>query len=228
MGDAEAALPRAVTRRWWFSAVAVLTVAAGCATAPQFQVSVPREVPDSVKGQISGEIIELNLDALTVGLQLQNFQTEPAGASRPLALWLEIGSAHGSLTLDPRQVTVTSGAGRAQRPLTFLGPAEAWQSPRAVARGCGPRRYAWGWSISKVDVSLDDVQRGNPEKGIRTPAVGPVLVEGKRCFLIWFDTDPSPALLFVVSIRGVSRAGVPVTIPDVHFGSGTVRKTVVP
>lgn len=221
-----AAFSPSATLRWWFSAIGVATFV-GCATAPHFQVSVPREVPAGVRGRISDEIIELNLDALTVALALQNFQTGPAGASRPLGLWLEIGSAYGRLTLDPLQVTLTSGAGSAQRPLTFLGPAEAWQSPRAVARGCGPRRYAWGWSISQVDVSLDDVQRGNPEKGIRTPAVGPVLVEGKRCFLFWFDTDPSPGLSFIVSIRGVSRGGVPVTIPDIHFGSGTVRKTFI-
>lgn len=221
-------LRRDAALRWWAGAVAVVTLVSGCVTSPTFQVSVPREVPTGVRGQINDEIIQLKLDTVTIALQIQNFQTGPGGAPRPLGLWLEIESASGALTLDPRQVTLRSGAGNAQRPLTFLGPADAWQSPRAVARGCGPRRYALGWSISKVDVSLDDVQRGNPNKGIRTPEVDPVSVEGKRCFIFWFDTDPSPALSFIVAIRGVRRGDVPVTIPDVHFVAGTVRKTVIP
>lgn len=66
-----------------------------------------------------------------------------------------------------------------------------------------------------------------PQRLRFTRVVNGVLVEGKRCFLFWFDTDPSPGLSFIVSIRGVSRGGVPVTIPDIHFGSGTVRKTFI-
>jgi hypothetical protein len=181
-----------------------------------------------VSGQINDELILINLHSVAVELQLQNFQTQPGWAPRPLALWLEIGGTPGTLTLDPRQVTLMASGGSAQQALTFLGPSDAWQSPRAVARGCGPRRYALGWSISKVDVSMDDVLHGNPNKGIRNPEVSPVSFEGKRCFMFWFDTDPSPDLPFTVSIHGVTRDGVPVTIPDVHFGPGKARKTVIP
>lgn len=180
--------------------------------------------PLELGGQISDEIILLNLDTLSVELQLQNYETGPGGAVRPLTLWLNIGAAHGTLTVDPRQITLRTGGGSAQRPITFLGPSEAWQSPRAAARGCGPRRYALGWSIMKIDVSVDDVQRGNPKKGIRSPDVGPVSLEGKRCFVFWCDTDPSPAFPFTVSVSGVAREGLPVAIPDVHFRAGVVRK----
>lgn len=160
------ALRRDVAVCWWASAVAWVILVAGCVAFPTFQVSVPREVPAGVRGQINDEIIQLNLDTVTVALQMQNSQTGPGGAPRPLGLWLEIGSA----------------------------------------------------------VLLDDVQRGNPHKGVRTPELGPVSVEGKRCFIFWFGSDPSPNLSFIVSIRG----GVPVAIPDVHFVGGTVRKTVIP
>ena len=191
-------------------------------------MSVPREVPAGVRGIINDEIIQINLDVVAVTLQLQNFQAQSGRAARPLCLWLEIGSTPGALTLDPGQVILIANGVSGQKALTFLGPSDAWQSPRAIAQGCGPRRYSMGWSISKVDVSIDDVLRGNLSKGIRGPEAGPVPFEGKRCFLFWFDTDPSPDLPFIVSIRGVTHDGVAVIIPDIYFGPGMVRKMVIP
>lgn len=212
--------------RW--CTVTIIIFGGGCFSMPSFQVSVPREVPVGVKGKISNETIRLSLDTVATTLQLQNFQNHPGGAAYPLALWLEIGSTSGNLTLDPSQVILTTNNGNTLRALTFLGPSDAWQSPRAVANGCGPRRYAMGWSIFKLDVSADDVLHGNPYKGIRNPSVGPVPFEGTRCFLFWYDTDPSPDLPFIVSVRGIARDGTAVIIPDLHFTPGTVRKTVIP
>ncbi len=212
--------------RW--CVVTVIIVASGCAVPLKFQVSVPKDVPPGPKGEVRGENIRLYLDRFTLDLQLQNYASEHGGAARPLCLWLEIGSTPGGLTFDPAQVKLTPFSGNPLEALSVLGPSEAWQSPRAVAKGCGPRRYSLGWAVFKLDVSILDIMNRNPYKGIRDPRSGPVTIEGKRCFLFWFDTDPSPNSPFVVSIGGLSRDGAPVIVPDVHFAPGTVRRIVVP
>ena len=126
--------------------------------------------------------------------------------------------------IDPGRIAVRSNNGTNLRPLTFLGPAAPWVSVRAAGMGCGPRRYNWGWSISRLDLSLTDAKIGNPAKGVSKPAVGSIPFKGGACLMMWFDTDPSPERIFVLSVNGITKAGQLVSIPEITFKKGVVTK----
>jgi len=194
----------------------------GC--APQFMVSVPKDVPSGVRGNIEGNILSVNLDTMQLAIQLQNYNAKPG--QKPLVMWLEIGNTAGSLTLDPSKVKLKTSGNDVLEPFALLGPSESWQSPRAIARGCGPRRYSFGFAISKVDITLEDLQNLNPSKGFRSPQAGPVFISENRCFMFWFDTDRSPALPFTISIGGVTKNAMPVSIPEMQFEQGKIGKVV--
>jgi len=200
------------------------TFLSGCVTT-RFDVSVPQGIPAGSTGKIREETIRLDLDDLSLTVQLQNFRFRGGGPLKPLGMWMGIEARNGPFLLEPHRVFLTIDEGRMIRPITFLGPASPWESPRAAGLGCGPRIYNWGWAFSKIDVSQRDVEKGNTAKGVFAPSAGPVSFQGKACFMFWFDVDPSPEQSFVVSIRGISQAGKAIQIPEIRFQKGSVRKT---
>ena len=106
-----------------------------------------------------------------------------------------------------------------------MGPTSPWKSPRAAGLGCGPRRYSYGWAISKIDVSNEDVHKGNSDKGVFLVSKDSVPFEGNVCFMFFFNVDSSPDLDFIVSIQGIRQGGEVLQIPEIRFVKGSVRKS---
>ena len=204
--------------------ILVICFSFSACAAPKFQVSVPSNVPSGVKGEINDNLLSLYMETIDLEIQLQNYNAEP-GAT-PLTVWFGIRSKSGAIILDPNQVILKTTDNNALKAYSFLKSSESWQSPRAIARGCGPRRYSFGWAISKVDISIDDVINGNPSKGIWKLPADLVSFENEQCFMFWFDTDRSPALPFTVTIEGVTKNRLPVIIPEMQFEQGKIGKVV--
>lgn len=195
----------------------------GCVTVG-FDVSIPQEIPIGAVNKVSAEVITLELPALNLSAQLQNYRPDGGASPRPLTLWLGLEAKNEGLAIDPSGIALRTDNGTNLRPLTFMGPAAPWVSVRAAGMGCGPRRYTWGWSISRVDLSLDDAKTGNPAKGVSKPPVGSISFRGRACFMVWFDTDPSPERIFVLSVNGITKAGQSIKIPEITFKKGFVTK----
>ena len=106
-----------------------------------------------------------------------------------------------------------------------MGPTSPWKSPRAAGLGCGPRRYSYGWAISKIDVSNEDVHKGNSDKGVFLVSKDSVPFEGNVCFMFFLNVDSSPDLDFIVSIQGIRQGGEVLQIPEIRFVKGSVRKS---
>jgi hypothetical protein len=209
-------------------AVCQLAIAlAGCGTTIRATVSVP-QVPDSSTGKVSEVgVLRLTQAELTFWTHMYNYhQTDRRGAQPPVGLWLRLDAKDDNFTFDPGAVTLRGDNEEPARPITFLGPATPWESPRAVGMGCGPRVYSWGWAWHKVNVTTDDMKYGNAAKGVWKQSPGPVPLKGSTCFILEFDTDPDPDRTFVLSVQGVERGGEPFLIPDITFSKGSARKLV--
>jgi hypothetical protein len=194
----------------------------GCFVPIKYQASLPREVPPGSTGKTSKETIRLELPELTLSAQVQSYDWGGTYLLKPLGVWVELDASDGRFTLDARHVTLESDEGGALQPVSFLGPANSWHSPRAFAAGCGPRIFRSGIAITNIGVSQESVWEANEEAGIFRPSVGAVPFEGKKCFMFWFDTDPLPDHLFTLSLHGISRDGKRVSIPEIHFEKGSV------
>lgn len=197
---------------------------AGCARL-EFVVSVPAEIPAGAAGDISDETIRLELPGLKLSAQLQTYREKGnVYLSEPLGVWLNFDTGDEMFYFNPGRVLLTADNEEAMTPMTFLGPETAWQSPRAVAQGCGPRRYSLGVAYSRIDVSVYDKMSGNSEKGVFRPSGIPISFKGEQCFMLWFDTKASPKRNYVLSIQDTRKAGEPYFIPDIRFRKGLVVK----
>jgi hypothetical protein len=205
-------------------AIGLTVVLNGCFVPMSYDVSVPREIPPGTTGKINNETITLELPDLTLSAQVQAYNWDGTYLLKPLGVWLELRPLNGSATLDPQQVTLKSNGGDDLDAVSFLGPSVAWSSPRAFAAGCGPRRYHSGIAITNLAVSQEWVMEARHigDAGIFRPSVGPVPIEGKKCFMFWFDTDALPDHIFTLSIDGITMNGQKVPIPKIHFEKRSV------
>lgn len=205
-------------------AIGVTVLLGGCFVPMSYDVSVPREIPPGISGKISNETITLELPELNLSAQVQAYDWDGQYLLRPLGVWLELEPLNGSATLDPQQVTLKSNGEDSLDAVSFLGPSEAWSSPRAFAAGCGPRRYHSGIAITNLAVSQEWVMEAKHigDAGIFRPSVGPVAIEGKKCFMFWFDTDSLPDHIFTLSIDGITMNGKKVPVPRIQFEKGSV------
>lgn len=206
----------------WQLAISV----AGCVDMVQATVSVPR-VPAGSTGEVSDEVLHLTLAGLTLSTHMYNYHPTEQKGQPPVGLWLGLDAQDDTFTFDPGLVTLTADNGYPARPITILGPATPWKSPRSVGMGCGPRRYAMGWAWHKMDITDGDLNNGNPAKGVWKQSPGPVPLKASTCFVLFFDTAPDPDRTFVLSVQGARRAGGPFLIPDITFSKGSIRKSVV-
>ena len=194
----------------------------GCFVPMSYDVSVPREIPPGGVGKIRKDIIELELPGLTLSAQVQAYDWNGRYLLKPLGVWLELETLSGPLTLDTRYVSLKSDDDDALQPIAFLGPADSWWSPRAFAAGCGPRRYHSGIAITNIGESQKEVMEANAAAGIFRPCVGAVSIAGKKCFMLWFDTDSMPDHIFTLSIDGISQDGKQVPVPEMRFEKGSI------
>lgn len=190
----------------------------------RFDVSVPEGIPAGAVGEVSDEIISLKFPELKLSAEIQNYRAEGWGSPRLLGVWLGLEIIDNTFALDPGLVILKTDDGNSLKPLTFMGPANPWKSSKAVAMGCGPRRYSWGLAISRIDVSGEDIERGNIERGVLKPVAGSLPVQGQKCFMFWFDVDPSPDRPLLLSVQGITKAGKEFPVPDIQFTKGSVRK----
>jgi len=205
-------------------AICVTVPLGGCFVPMSYDVSVPREIPPGTAGKINNETITLELPDLTLSAQVQAYDWDGTYLLKPLGVWLELQPLNGSAMLDPQQVTLKSNGGDDLDAVSFLGPSVAWSSPRAFAAGCGPRRYHSGIAITNLAVSQEWVMEARyiGDAGIFRPSVGPVLIEGKKCFMFWFDTDSMPDHIFILTIDGITMNGRNVPVPIIQFEKGSV------
>jgi hypothetical protein len=142
----------------------------------------------------------------------------------PLGLWLELDTHEEEVTLRLSRILLIVDGQTKEMPTSFIGPETTWESPRAAGMGCGPRRYALGWSVSKIDISVVDIVEGNVGKGVRKPTGKPSAFKGKKCFMLFFDTDPGSDRNFILSIQEIRRHGELIHIPEMLFRKGLVKK----
>lgn len=206
----------------------------GCVVPFSYHVSVPQEIPSGHTGKIEKETITLDLADIRVSVQIQAYNWDGQYLLKPLGVWLEVDTKKGVVNLDPEKITLKSDDNEPLQAVSFMGPGDSWHSPRALAAGCGPRRFHTGIAITNIGVSQDQVIAatgeaivlGKPPKQkivkISKPSTGPVSFEGKQCFMFWFDTDPQPDHLFVLSLDGLAREDVSIRIPAISFKKGVV------
>lgn len=197
--------------------VGMVLVLSGCVLPISYDASVPQEIPSGYDGKISRQTISLDLPELTLSTQVQAYDGDIGKLRRPLGVWIELDPKSGWVKFDPRYVTLKSDDGDELSPVSFLGPSNAWHSPRALAAGCGPRVYRSGMWITLIGLSPDMVMRADNSVGIYKPTVGPVFSEGRKCFMFWFDTDPLPVHTFVLSVDGISVDEKSVSVPKIVF-----------
>jgi hypothetical protein len=207
---------------FFLAAASLVIFVAGCAIV-RFDVSVPQEISTAAVAKVSEEIITLQLPGLNLFAQLQNYRPEGGASPSPLGIWLGLDAKNEGFAIDPGRIALRTN-GTNLGPLTFMGPAAPWVSVRAAGLGCGPRKYSWGWSISRLDLSPTDIKIGNPAKGVSIPGVGSIPLKGRSCLMVWFDTDPSPEQIFVLSVTGITKAGQSVSVPEITFKKGVVTK----
>jgi hypothetical protein len=219
--------------------VFVALCVAGCGVLEEYEVSVPEAVPPGFVGEVSGATIQLQLPDLWLTVEIQNYRStgnsltlvsglplsvplrdEPARDNRTLLIWLALTPIDGkeTFTFDASRIILKVEGGEQVEATDFIGPSSLiWTSPRAVARGCGPRRYSAGIAISRMDVRPED---------IRTPRM-PVTFQGQNCFVLRFNTSASPERKFALSIEGVRKAGQPIRLPEIRYGRGLFVKSLV-
>lgn len=193
-----------------------------CVVPIKYDASVPVEVPSGFDGKINDQTITLQLPELSISTQVQAYDWDGQYLLPPLGVWIEFDPKDGWIKLDPQDVTLKSDEGDALTAVSFLGPSDAWQSPRALAAGCGPRFYRSGIGISRIAVSQEWVMEANNSAGIYRPTFGPVHSVGKKCFMFWFDTDPMPNHNFTLLIGGITIDGKKVTVPEIYFHNGSL------
>jgi hypothetical protein len=199
----------------WFRLVSILVLLQGCA-AEKINVSVPAELPHGVTGKIESTIIHLDIDNIKLSAEIQ--------VLNPLSVWLSIEPTAGELQLNPMLVNVIM-EGKLLQPITFIGPSDPWASPRALYQGCGPRKYDFGWAYSKVDVFIEDVNNGNPAKGILKPSTDLISFEGRKCFMFFYNSGPTLDNSYKLHIDGLSKSGEQIQIDGLQFRKDTVSKT---
>lgn len=194
----------------------------GCIAPMTYQVAVPEELPGSIKGEIHEDIIEVNLPELTLLVQVQAFDWDGQYLLPPLGVWLNINPTNGPLMFRTTGITLKSDGDDPLPPISYLGPAVKWFSPRAFAAGCGPRFYRTGIGLTRLGVSQESVISANNAAGIYRPSGDAISIDSEKCFMFWFDTDSLPDHTFVLSINGIMKNDKEVLIPDLSFSKGTV------
>ena len=196
---------------------------AGCATV-KANVSVPL-VPAGSTGKVADEVLHLMLPDLTFSAQIYNYrEIGGANGNPPVGVWISLDPANTSFMFDPGLVTLATHGGEPKSPIAIVGPASPWKSPRSVGMGCGPRAYSWGWAWTKMDISVDDVEHGNPDKGVWKRSPGAVRLEKETCFVLAFEVDPNPDQNFVLSVRGATKGGEALPFPDINFSKGQISR----
>jgi hypothetical protein len=186
----------------------------GC-VSKKFDLSVPKEVPAGFNGKIDLTVIRVDYKSIILSAEIQEIE--------PLAVWLSIDAGDDQMELIPDQVRITL-KDVSIKSNTFMGPAEPWESPRAIYQGCGPRKYNFGWAYTKVDLSVQEVTQGSSGKGIFQTTADPVPFEGQKCFLFFYNMIPSKESNYTVHIEGLKLSGEPVHLPALQFIEGKISK----
>lgn len=200
----------------------LLLLASGCAAPIKYDASVPQEIPAGFTGKINRQTISLELPELTLSAQIQAYDWDGQYLLKPLGVWLEVSPRNGWITLDPQQVRLKTDQGPDINALSFLGPSKSWESPGTLAAGCGPRGYGTGIGMTRIAVSQKSIIEADSASGIYRPSIGPVISQGKNCFMFWFDTDPVPEHEFLLSVDGIFIDGKNVTLPKIRFQKGSL------
>jgi hypothetical protein len=199
---------------------------AGCgiATTP-YAVSVAREIPSGVSGNISRDIISLSLPELNLAVQIQNHSptgntwllfpvplpVSPDTGPKTFGIWLYVEPKNQTFSFDPGRTTVKVG-NRTLKPATFKGPGRKASPP-------------WPWKECYPHPNGGRPSMWGTRYGI--PPEGPVSLTGESCFLLWFDTKLPPETDFILSIEGIERAGEPVRINEIPYRKGKIWETEV-
>jgi hypothetical protein len=199
-----------------------LALMGGCFVPLKYDVSVLQEIPAGFEGEIHKDIAELNFPELTLLAQVQSFHWSGSYMIEPLGVWLQFNPLDGPVTLDTRSVMLKSDSAEPLQAISYLGPGTAWWSPRAFAAGCGPRIYRSGISITNSGVLRQSVLNAGGLQGVHRISSEAISIDSKSCFMFWFETDPLPDHVFVLSISGVTKSGREVLIPELRFEKGAV------
>lgn len=194
----------------------------GCFVPLKYDVSVLQEIPQGFEGEIHKDVAELNFSEFTFLVQVQSFDWDGARIPGPLGVWMQFTPGEVPLELDTRSVTLRADDSDAIPAMSYLGPATPWWSPRAFAGGCGPRIYRTGIAISNSGLSTRSIHTAGGMQGVRNPSSRIIPINDRVCFMFWFDTEPRPEHVFVLSIDGVTVSGTAVPVPELRFEMATV------
>lgn len=180
----------------------------GCGVPVHYEVSLPAAIPSGFSGSISSDILTLDMTGLAVLVQVQNHifahQVQPP---ERLVIFVEFRPEHQAepVSFEPTNAMVASDHGEQMRPVTFVGPDRPWVNPRGAGRACG------------------SIRGGRTQSTMKFPA-GPVTFTGRKCFILWFDTSPSPDREFLFVLGGIRKAQEVLPAIPITYKKGSLQK----
>lgn len=167
----------------------------------------------------------ISLAGLDLEVQIQNMKqvvfftnplpiTAPLIRLAPLRVWLSITPLSGSVGFDPGRVALSIDGTEGMKPVGYWGPGvgQPGASGFAAHMRCG-RLKAKGRGYEEC---FNCVWSSTP---INKPE-GAVPLAKASCFVLVFETRPSPKHRFELSLEGLERNGSRVTVPQMKFEKG--------
>ncbi len=190
-----------------------------------------------------GEVASVDSDGVHLDIQVQNvkrvwtqagplvpiFPIPKMGSLKPpLTIWINITCKDGIYWFDPMRVSLLVDEEDKLYPSGYSGP------------GVGGRDLSWSekhrHSCGILKKPLKDYQASHPATerfvGFREcfncnnlarphkSVGGPVPLEAESCFVLFFDTDPSPEHKFILSLEGLLRHGEKLAVHEIQFEKG--------
>ena len=192
-------------------------------------------------------VAHLDLTGLRMDIQIQNVRRRwtqagiilpliPVpplrGLKPPLVVWIDMTPAEGPVEFDPGRVYLRVGGDDKRLGVSgYHGPGIARTNYFAM----NPYQYGCGFPEhpQKVADSKARKQGRRPYylysecfncRDAPAPLVPngvPLVINGPACFVLLFDTSPSPGNSFALAIEGVQASGAPLTIPEILFEKGS-------
>ena len=146
----------------------------------------------------------------------------------PLKVWVGITPGESPVSFDPGQVTLETDDGEVLHPTGFWGPGTGGQ------KMWGGPWFHYACGIPRKPLKEKKASRPMTERMIRyrenfntprsktpvRPADRSVLVPEPACFVLLFDTSPSPKRGFTLKMDGIMVFDEPAPVPEIRFSRG--------
>jgi hypothetical protein len=125
----------------------------------------------------------------------------PKDVPPPFMFELRVDPEGGEVKFDPSRVSLTMEDGRILQPTSSYGPTFTTVFPGANRIATRRRYPCAGGESDKL--------------------FGPTTIGQLSCFWLRFDVSSSPEQSYILSVRGIEKEGIPITIPAIRFETGS-------